>query len=71
VIKLDNMSMDDIRESAKLIRAEARGVIIEVSGGVTLENVGEFAAIGVDLISVDSITHLATAVDISLKTRPL
>jgi nicotinate-nucleotide pyrophosphorylase (carboxylating) len=71
VIKLDNMSMDEIRESAKLIRAEAPSVIIEVSGGVTLENVSEFAACGVDLISVDAITHLATAVDISLKTRPM
>lgn len=71
VIKLDNMSLDEIRESAKLIRAEAPGVIIEVSGGITIENVNEFAACGVDLISVDAITHLATAVDISLKTRPL
>ena len=71
VIKLENMNMDEVRESAKLIRAEAPGVIIEVSGGVTLENVSEFAACGVDLISVDSITHSATAVDISLKTRPL
>ena len=71
VIKLDNMSLDEMKESVKLIRADARSAIIEVSGGVTLENVSAFAAIGVDLISVDSITHLATAVDISLKTRPL
>ncbi len=71
VIKLDNMSLDEIRESTKLIRAEAPGVIIEVSGAITLENVNEFAACGVDLISVEAITHLATAVDISLKTRPL
>ena len=71
VIKLDNMSLDEIREAAKIIRAEAPGVIVAVSGGVTLENVGEFAACGVDLISVDAITHSAGAVDIRLKTRPL
>jgi len=71
VIKLDNMSLDEIRESTKLIRAEAPGVIIEVSGGITLENVSEFAACGVDLISVDAITQSAPTVDISLKTRPL
>ena len=46
-------------------------MIVAVSGGVTLENVGEFAACGVDLISVDAITHSAGAVDISLKTRPI
>ena len=71
VIKLDNMGMDEIRESVKMIREQAPGVLIGVSGRVTLENVSEFAACGVDLISVDAITHLATAVDISLKTKPL
>lgn len=70
VIKLANMSLDEISESAKLIREEAPGVIIEVSGRITLDNVTEFAACGVDLISVEAITHAATAVDISLKTRP-
>lgn len=71
VIKLANMRLEEIRESAKLIRDEAPGVIIGVSGGITLENVAEFAACGVDLISVEAITHAPTAVDISLKTRPL
>jgi nicotinate-nucleotide pyrophosphorylase (carboxylating) len=71
VIKLDNMSMDEIRDSVKMIRDEAPGVLIGVSGRVTLENVSEFAACGVDLISVDAITQLAPTVDISLKTRPL
>lgn len=71
VIKLDNMSLDEISRSTKLIKEQAPGVIVAVSGGITLENVAEFAACGVDLISVDAITHSATAVDISLKTRPL
>jgi nicotinate-nucleotide pyrophosphorylase (carboxylating) len=71
VIKLANMRLDEIREAAKLIRDEAPGVVIEVSGSITLENVAEFAACGVDLISIEAITHSATAVDISLKTRPL
>ena len=71
VIKLGNMSVDEVRESSKLIKSEAAGVSVEVSGGITLENVAEFAACGVDLISVEAITHVATAVDISLKTRPL
>jgi nicotinate-nucleotide pyrophosphorylase (carboxylating) len=71
VIKLDNMSLAEVRESTQLIKAEGPGIIIEVSGGITLENVAEFAGCGVDLISVSAITHRATAVDISLKTRPL
>ena len=71
VIMLDNMSLDEVREATKAIREEAPGVIVEVSGAVTLENVAEFAACGVDLISVGAITLSATAVDISLKVRPL
>jgi len=70
VIRLENMSMDGIRESVKVIRDEAPGVVIGVTGRVTLENVGEYAASGVDLILVDAITQSASAVDISLKIRP-
>jgi nicotinate-nucleotide pyrophosphorylase (carboxylating) len=71
VIKLANMRLDEISESVKLVRDKAPGVTIEVSGRINLDNVTEFAACGVDLISIEAITHSATAVDISLKTRPL
>jgi len=71
VIMLDNISLDEMRESVKLIRDNNPSISIELSGGVTLENVREFAECGVDLISVGAITHSAPAVDISLKIRPL
>ncbi len=71
VIMLDNMSVEQIRDSTKLIREQAPGVIIEVSGGINLENVRQIAECGVDLISVGALTHSATSVDISLKTRPM
>lgn len=71
VIMLDNMTVDEIRESVRLIRAMAPDILIEVSGGVTIDNVRAFAQCGVDLISVGAITHSAAAVDISLKIRPL
>ena len=71
VIMLDNMPLEDARESVKLIRDNNPAISIELSGGVTLENVREFAECGVDLISVGAITHSAPAVDISLKIRPL
>ncbi|HSB10624.1 MAG TPA: carboxylating nicotinate-nucleotide diphosphorylase [Blastocatellia bacterium] len=71
VIMLDNMNSDQIRESVKLIRDQAPATTIEVSGGIKLDNVREFAETGIDLISVGAITHSAAAVDISLKIRPL
>jgi nicotinate-nucleotide pyrophosphorylase (carboxylating) len=71
VIMLDNMPVEEMRESVKLIRDNNPAISIELSGGVTLENVRAFAECGVDLISVGAITHSAPAVDISLKIRPL
>ena len=71
VIMLDNMTVDEVKESVKFIREEAPAATIEVSGGINLENVRSYAECGVDLISVGAITHSVAAIDISLKIRPL
>ena len=71
VIMLDNMPVDEVRESVKMIREQAAGALIEASGGINLENVRSYAECGVDLISTGAITHSVAAVDISLKIRPL
>ena len=62
VIMLDNMDIREIREAVRLI---ARRALVEASGGVTLENVGEIARSGVDFISVGALTHSAPCLDIS------
>lgn len=64
VIMLDNMSVKDIGEAVRLSGGRA---LIEVSGGVSLENAREIAETGVDFISVGALTHSAPAVDISMK----
>jgi nicotinate-nucleotide pyrophosphorylase (carboxylating) len=47
--------------------AEAAGPILtEVSGGVTLETIGDYAAAGPDRISVGALTHSATVLDLGL-----
>ena len=43
---------------------------LEASGGVTLENVAEIAATGVDFISVGALTHSAPALDLSMLIEP-
>ena len=63
-ILLDNMSHDDIRKAVQLA---AGRVMVEVSGGISLENIGEIARTGADLISVGALTHSARAVDLSLE----
>lgn len=64
IVMLDNMDLDSIKEAVKLAKGK---VLIEVSGGVNLENVVDFAKTGVDFISVGALTHSARAVDISMK----
>ena len=66
VIMLDNMDIPTIKKAVKLIDKRA---LIEVSGGVTLKNVSEIAATGVDYISIGALTHSARAVDISMEIR--
>jgi nicotinate-nucleotide pyrophosphorylase (carboxylating) len=53
-----------MREAVKLAGDR---VILEASGGVTLDNVREIAETGVDLISVGALTHSAPACDISMR----
>ena len=62
VIMLDNMEVGEIEEALGLIDRRA---LVEVSGGVTLENIGEMAGSGVDFISVGALTHSAPCLDIS------
>ncbi len=64
VVMLDNMSIADMKKAVKLSNGR---VVLEASGGITLENVREVAETGVDLISIGALTHSAPAVDISLK----
>jgi nicotinate-nucleotide pyrophosphorylase (carboxylating) len=65
-IMLDNMSLDMMREA---VRRTAGRVALEASGNVTLNNVAQVAATGVDLISVGALTHSVSALDISLDIR--
>ena len=64
IVMLDNMSLNDMKEAVKIAKGR---VLIEASGNMKLENVRKVAETGVDVISVGSLTHSASSVDISLK----
>lgn len=64
IIMLDNMPVAEMKRMVELINRKA---LVEASGNVTLENVAEIAACGVDIISVGALTHSAPALDISLE----
>ena len=63
VVMLDNFSLADLRTAVK--RAGG-SVLLEASGGVTLETVRAIAETGVDVISVGALTHSAPVLDIGL-----
>lgn len=64
-IMLDNFSPEDLKEAIVMINKRFE---TEASGGITLENLVDYAKTGVDFISVGALTHSAKSVDISLKT---
>jgi nicotinate-nucleotide pyrophosphorylase (carboxylating) len=65
-VLLDNMPLDDLRRAREITGS---AVLLEASGGVTLETVGAIAETGVDLISVGALTHSARAVDLSMRIQ--
>lgn len=66
VVLLDNMDTPLLRQA---VARTGRRALLEASGGITLERVGEIAETGVDAISVGALTHSVTALDISLEVR--
>jgi nicotinate-nucleotide pyrophosphorylase (carboxylating) len=67
IIMLDNMSPNEMRRVVALIPPHIK---TEASGNITLANVGQVAATGVDIISVGALTHSVKALDISLELEP-
>ena len=67
IVLLDNMTPPQVEVAAA--RAHSRGVVVEVSGGITLATILDYARAGADIISVGALTHSAPAVDIGLDVR--
>ena len=63
IIMLDNMSCDLMKECVEIIQDKA---LIEASGNVTIETIGEIAKTGVDVISSSAIVAKAKTLDIAL-----
>ncbi len=63
VVMLDNFSLKNLRVAVGMT---AGRVVLEASGGVTLDTVRDIAETGVDVISVGALTHSASVLDIGL-----
>jgi nicotinate-nucleotide pyrophosphorylase (carboxylating) len=68
IIMLDNFSPKQAKETSEALKkAGFNKVLLEVSGGITGENILEFASAQVDIMSVGELTHSVKALDISLE----
>ena len=63
-IMLDNYKPELIKEAVKLIAGKFE---TEASGGITLDNIVDYAEAGPDFISVGALTHSVKSIDLSLK----
>jgi nicotinate-nucleotide pyrophosphorylase (carboxylating) len=73
-ILLDNMTPDEVRACVAAAHERQSGwtrrTLLEVSGGITLDTIGEYATTGVDMISAGAITNAAPVLDIGLDITP-
>ncbi len=65
-VLLDNMSVETIREAVNMRSKLKSATAFEVSGGIRLDNVRQYAETGVERISIGALTHSAPCLDISL-----
>jgi nicotinate-nucleotide pyrophosphorylase (carboxylating) len=69
IVMLDNFSPERVREAVEALKKTGffGKVLLEVSGGITEENLLEYASAQVDVISMGALTHSVKALDISLE----
>ena len=69
IIMLDNFTVEDVRRALRMLEEAGlrKSVLVEVSGGIRPDNVADYAATGVDIISSGYLTHSARALDFSMR----
>jgi nicotinate-nucleotide pyrophosphorylase (carboxylating) len=74
-ILLDNMTPAEVRACVEAAHERQAGwtrrTLLEVSGGITLDTIGEYATTGVDMISAGALTNAAPVLDIGLDITPV
>jgi nicotinate-nucleotide pyrophosphorylase (carboxylating) len=65
-VLLDNMTPEQARSCVALARSLRNDCVVEISGGITLENARAYAQTGADYLSSGALTHSAPAADLSL-----
>ncbi len=67
IIMLDNMTPKDIKACVEIRRMSKTKAMLEVSGGINIDNIDQYAGTGIDMISVGALTHSVKSIDVSLE----
>jgi len=69
IVLLDNMTPQEVKKTVNFLETQKlrNRILVEVSGGITRENLSSYVKTGADVISVGSITNSARAIDMSLE----
>jgi len=72
IIMFDNMTVKEIQRAVKILEEKGLrdNIILEVSGGISIENVDKYARTTVDVISIGALTHSSNWLDINLRINP-
>jgi nicotinate-nucleotide pyrophosphorylase (carboxylating) len=65
-VLLDNMTPAEAKQCVDVARSQSTDCVVEISGGITLENVRAYAETGADFLSSGTLTHSAPAANLSL-----
>lgn len=65
IVMVDNMSPAETATAVELVEDRA---LVEASGGITLDDIQDYAETGVDIVSMGSLTHSANSLDCSFRT---
>lgn len=65
-VLLDNFTPEQVAEAVGQVRTHASPLVVEVSGGITLDTIRAYAEAGPDLISVGALTHSVRCLDLGL-----
>ncbi|HEY9245273.1 MAG TPA: carboxylating nicotinate-nucleotide diphosphorylase [Candidatus Methanoperedens sp.] len=71
IIMFDNMSVEEIKRGIKMLEEKGlrQHIILEASGGITLDKAGDYAGTGIDVISIGGLTHSSKWLDFSLRIK--
>lgn len=69
IIMCDNMDAESIARVAKIRAEKFPHILLEASGNISLENIAQYATLGIDAVSVGALIHQAKWIDLSLKMQ--